>query len=834
MKHSKKLWREWVSGVSLSVWLLLFSSGAGAQDVQVTSLADDGPGSLRQALLDAGTGSTITFAAGLSGRAIQLTSGELRLERNVTVDASGLAAGLRLDGARAHRVMSVGSNAVVVLNGLTITNGFLTASNTATWGGGIDNRGRLSLQRCTLTGNTCQGAPTSLTLGGAVVSFGPLTIGECTFAGNVARGSERGGQAWGGAIYSAAALSVDRATFFGNSARAGGADFDRAYGGAIATGGPLVLNQCTLSGNSVVGGAGRSGEVGGGALYTPVVGGVSVNQCTIAGNSAEPGRGADSRSRGGGINGRTVLLFNSIVAGNAAADGPNLSLSFVTETGTNLVSGDPGLSALAFYGGPTRTMPPLPGSPALNGGSDSATNQFSTDQRGLPRRVGAGVDIGAVEAELQVASGPTGIVLPARVLVAIGSNLTMSVSPGGTPPLRYQWYFNKKSLPGETNAALVVTNVQTKNAGSYLVKVANAFGAATSGVAKVEAYLPPVIKVAPRPVTVLAGRRLTLTARATGAAPLTYQWRRSGVAIPGATNVILTIPVAMPVDAGNYTVTARNPVADATSSEAAVAVPPLQIPTPPKELTVVAGGVAKFSVRALSVFPLTYQWRQDGVDVPGATNSTLTIANAQPVNRGSYTVVVSNRAGDVPSAAANLGVTVLPVRITLQPRGVSVKAGTRVTFKVAATGTLPMTYQWAVGGLDIAGATNATLVLANVQATNAGVYTVVVRNVETSATSANAVLEVRGTSAAVAGDGGGGSMPALRLQAAWKAGGTLQLEILAPAGLDVILEASDDLVVWSEIGVVAGAGETEPVPFVDPDTARHSHRYYRLRTSSSR
>src|SRR3954453_8893994 len=58
---------------------------------------------------------------------------------------------------------------------------------------------------------------------------------------------------------------------------------------------------------------------------------------------------------------------------------------------------DPGLAPLGNYGGPTRTMALLAGSPALNAGSNGFVTPGETDQRGLPRVAGGTVDIGAFE-----------------------------------------------------------------------------------------------------------------------------------------------------------------------------------------------------------------------------------------------------------------------------------------------------------------------------------------------------------------------------------------------------------------------------------------------------
>ena len=96
------------------------------------------------------------------------------------------------------------------------------------------------------------------------------------------------------------------------------------------------------------------------------------------------------------------MIFNSIITGNAAPTNADFVSAFTT-TGGNLTNGNPLLAPLGNYGGPTPTLPPLDGSPALDAGSDAATGapyNFINDQQGFPRRSGAHVDIGAVEAQV--------------------------------------------------------------------------------------------------------------------------------------------------------------------------------------------------------------------------------------------------------------------------------------------------------------------------------------------------------------------------------------------------------------------------------------------------
>jgi hypothetical protein len=86
------------------------------------------------------------------------------------------------------------------------------------------------------------------------------------------------------------------------------------------------------------------------------------------------------------------------------------------------------------------------------------------------------------------------------------------------------------------------------------------------------------------------------------------------------------------------------------------AVRPPTITTQPVSQTVNAGATVTFRVVAAGTAPLTYQWRRNGVNIPGATSATLTLANVTTANAGSYRVIVRNSAGSVTSTAATLSV----------------------------------------------------------------------------------------------------------------------------------------------------------------------------------
>jgi alpha-tubulin suppressor-like RCC1 family protein len=164
---------------------------------------------------------------------------------------------------------------------------------------------------------------------------------------------------------------------------------------------------------------------------------------------------------------------------------------------------------------------------------------------------------------------------------------------------------------------------------------------------------------------------------------------------------------------------------------------PPQITTQPADAAVLEPATASFSVTAIGTPPFSYQWqRSDDAgatfnDVAGATAASYTTgATSVAADSGDrYRVRVSNADGPSISASATLTVTanVVAPTISTQPQNQSVAVGGSASFSVLASGT-NLVYQWQKNGAALAGQTNASLNLANVQAGDAGSYTVVVSN----------------------------------------------------------------------------------------------------------
>ena len=158
--------------------------------------------------------------------------------------------------------------------------------------------------------------------------------------------------------------------------------------------------------------------------------------------------------------------------------------------------------------------------------------------------------------------------------------------------------------------------------------------------------------------------------------------------------------------------------------------------------TVNANDTAQFAVTATGSPTLRYQWLIADNPLPNQTNSTLSIANALPINQGVYRVTVSNDFGFAISSNATLTVLTFPPDITRQPTNVTAIETTAASFSVQATGSVTLAYQWLLNGVPLERKTTTTLSFTSVQLSNAGNYSVTVTNPYGAVTSSVATLTV--------------------------------------------------------------------------------------------
>jgi len=319
---------------------------AHATTIIASNINDNGPGSLRQALVDANDGDTID-ATGISG-VIRLTTEELLVDKSVTINGAG-ADVLAVDGNAASAVFHVTSIGPVTISDLTIRNG------QGGFGGGILNgdSAALTITNSTLSGNTAG-------FGGGTFNAGTLTIVNSTVSGNTA--SE------GAGIYNSGGqtLTITNSTVSGNSAGSGGGIFNI---------GTVEIANSTLSDNSA--------QLGGGVFSdeTLEIGNTILNR---------GGSGANISNSGGMV---ASLGYNL-----SSDDGGG----FLTGPGDQ-INTDPLIGPLQNNGGPTFTHELLSGSPAINAGDPSFTPPPFFDQRGpgFDRVVNGRIDIGSFEVQTQ-------------------------------------------------------------------------------------------------------------------------------------------------------------------------------------------------------------------------------------------------------------------------------------------------------------------------------------------------------------------------------------------------------------------------------------------------
>jgi hypothetical protein len=418
----------------LATWLTIAAAAAHAfgATLTVTTLADSGPGTLRDRLAASANGDRIEF--GVFGTI--LLSTELTVSNSVVIAGPGVPF-LQISGNQATRVFHItsgspGINNLCICDGRVVgTNGAAGRNGESVMGGAIliATGASLGMSTVVISNNTVVGgrggSPNQAgssgnggnALGGAIANLGQLTLVVASVSGNAASGGMggpgetspgAGGDGSGGGIYSESRANITLCTIHDNKALAGSGvgGSGRAAGGGIYSMATLAAFVSTVANNSA---SGSSSDMGGG-LFTS--GPLFLGDLTIVGNDADVG---------GGLNG-AADLGNTILAGNTAGTGPdgngnimssdyNLiqqtnGLTIAGATAHNLIGLDPLLTPLQDNGGynvgfALLTMVPLPGSPVIDQGK-SANSDARAFQRPFDTCIpnasgGNGSDIGSTE-----------------------------------------------------------------------------------------------------------------------------------------------------------------------------------------------------------------------------------------------------------------------------------------------------------------------------------------------------------------------------------------------------------------------------------------------------
>ncbi len=457
--------------------------------------------SLRNAIATANasaTPTTITFSPTVfaTPQTLVLNGNQLELSGNTTTTIMGPSSGVTISANKLSRVLQVDSGVTATVSGALITAGNSgnggaisnfstlqlindTVSNSVSpFGGGIYNKGTLTLVATTVIDNT---ATHNGEGGGGIANDrnATLSISNSTISNNTVTGS--GGE--GGGIENLGSLTVTDSTLSGNdvsdnqSTTRGGGIFN--YNDNTTDGGTLTVTCSTLEGNSASEGGGIYNAY---PYFTQETEILTINDSTISGNSAY---------QGGGVFSNAPILppvSNSVIAGNTVSSGgtgPDVNGDF-SSLGYNLIGKTDGsigfngadltgtiakplnakLGPLAKNGGPTETLLPLAGSPAIDHGLNVYIPKgITTDQRGLPRIYNGTVDIGGIEVQ-----PPPNIV-------------TIALTPGA----------NQAAIVGKSQALSLGSFTQTGATGPFKATITWGDGSANASVNLTAAGVIPAV-----------------------------------------------------------------------------------------------------------------------------------------------------------------------------------------------------------------------------------------------------------------------------------------------------------------------------------------------------
>ena len=156
----------------------------------------------------------------------------------------------------------------------------------------------------------------------------------------------------------------------------------------------------------------------------------------------------------------------------------------------------------------------------------------------------------------------------------------------------------------------------------------------------------------------------------------------------------------------------------------------LKIIQQPKSLRINQNNNFSLSVLAKGNGELSYQWKKNNQDIPGANLAHYSVTNATLSDAGSYSVSVIDNNNSLMSLNALVSVSkpTTPVSIVRQPQTLTITAGDPLTLDVGVAGDGPYEYQWQKGGSILLSQTNSTLNIAESLQTDSGTYRVIVSN----------------------------------------------------------------------------------------------------------
>jgi hypothetical protein len=631
--------------------------------LEVTTAADSGPGSLRQAIANAAAApgeNTILFNPSFSPIIITLTS-EITLNDpdGIIIDADASALSIKIQPAAGHRIFNV-TGGSATLRGLWLANGSPTGD-----GGAILNSGTLTLDSCTFSGN-------SASAGGAIQNISNINAVICTFSENTSLSS-------GGAINNDdhGFVSLTHCTIVGNHSGTLGSITHNGHH-------PIVLANCIVWGDSglfsISGETERSGNnicetftttpPGSGPAFLvadpklsnlgsyggltptmpPQIGSPATDQAAVLFTPLTTDQRGFPRPKGirpdiGAVEGSMLIVTTP--ADELATPGAGYSLrEAVRDAAANEII----MFDRAIFTGPTTltlTLGPL--NPQQNctldasniPGGISIVTQFTITQQPQPQNVGQGATA-------------TFSILVTDVDNAVAYSWRKNESPLAAT-------LNNISIPSAQNSDEgvydVVLSERTAPGVLTLTNVTKLPATAISQPATLIAGNPPfLIMRHPKSAMLAVGSSHTLSVIASAPAPLTFQWKKGGVKVAGGTKSTLTFAKTALSHAGTYTCEVKSEGNLLTTDAADIGV----VDRLSKTVTIAVGKPFTASVKATGT-GLSYSWNT------GQTTSSFTITPTTSAS-GPYICTVTGNGGTLTGGTTTLNVTeALPQLGTFAP-----------------------------------------------------------------------------------------------------------------------------------------------------------------------
>lgn len=307
---------------------------------------------------------------------------------------------------------------------------------------------------------------------------------------------------------------------------------------------------------------------------------------------------------------------------------------------------------------------------------------------------------------------------PANVSNCAGQNALFSAA--ATAPTAISWRWHKNNTPlnnggnisNATGPALAVTSISIADTGSYYAVATTLFGCAdTSNSATLSITSNTTIVQQPQSQTTCTGQRVVFRVRTNLSTGVTYQWRKNGVNIPGATQDSLVIGSAVLADSGQFTVQVNSGCGNVLSAVAQLNVqvaPAFAAMIGSTNQTLCLG--RPYNIGVLLNVPaasVSIQWTKDGQNIPGANSVNFSIASVTASDSGDYRCNITSLCGTAQSVVARLNVITDVLTITTQLNDSNIACGTGAR-TLAVGGSFPSaTFTWLRNGSPISGAPNA-------------------------------------------------------------------------------------------------------------------------------